>query len=108
MVTLRVPQELHRRLQAARKRAGTTLTEVLLRSLWAGLGVWNDGYGSSPPANGPLSEEGPRVRTAFLCPEPLLREIIRVHALLRRRWPTMTLTDVTVGLLHMGVGEKGT
>ncbi len=102
MVTLRVLRGLHRRLEAA--RAGTTLTETLLRSLRAGFEIWRNGSRPSGTADGPPFGKGPCVRVAFLCPDLLLLEVKRVHADMRARWPTMKLTDVTVGLLHMGVG----
>lgn len=44
-----------------------------------------------------------RARFAFRCPKDLLTEIERVHEALLADWPTMTLTDVLVGLLHSGI-----
>ncbi len=104
LVTLRVPRDLHRRLEAARARNGIkeTWTATFIRSLRAGLEVWTDSPGHSS-----VAEDGPRVRLAFLCPRDLFLEIDRVHAAMRSRWPTMNLTDVAVGLLHMGVGDDG-
>ena len=124
MISARVPPDLAARLKSVHAAAreawpDMTLTDTALALLLAGLEAHGQAPLSRPScrllldrvrplvrAGGdalPEGPGGPRVRMAFRCPDSLHAPAVQVHARLREDWPTVTLTDVIVGLLHAGM-----